>query len=206
MDDSGHQITTTLDQSDEKQHAAPSSKKPVLSAGIAAIRRYVDKVRRLIDWYKYLKFSLYYATILLLVGGFLYWKFYLNGMVVKTVSAGGYSYSFTFYRAATFVQNSNGMRGYRIDDGHSAMVGPVSGLPQLCGLKGSPYALAFTVHLYGADRLVCTTQDSHDDQIYMVNFATQGGYHEFVVTYGYTRNINDYPKLKTIFESITVSP
>lgn len=185
--------------------AVPSPRKFVLPFGLPASRLKLGTFKISSAWRTYIGFSLYVITVALLIGGFLYWKLYVNGMVAKSVTVGGYSYSFSFTRSAKYVPYGNGMRGYQLDNNHSALVGPVSGLPQLCGLKGSPYATAFTVQIYGQTRPVCTARDSHDDQIYTLNFKYQGNFHEFQVTYGYSQDPQVYPQLIKIFESIHVS-
>lgn len=213
MDASGQQGTNTQEHAKhlEKQQTTVAAQGTAprriftLPIAVPMIRSRLTKLRINSTWRTRIGVSLYIITIALLVGGFLYWKFYINGLVTKSLSVGGYTYSFNFTRSAKYVQYGNGMRGYQLDSNHSALVGPVSGLPQLCGLKGSPYATAFTVQVYSQTHLVCTARDSHDNQIYTLSFAYQGAYHEFQVTYGYAQNPKDYPQLIKIFESITVS-
>jgi hypothetical protein len=191
--------------SDVTEHEPQSARSFRLVALIRQLPIKSLKTRISPDTYTHIKVGLYLFAVALAIGYFLFWKFYINGMVAKSVTVGGYSYSFSFPRSAKFTQFGNGMRGYTIDNDHSALVGPVSGLPQLCAVPGSPYATAFKVQLAGAILPVCTTQDSQEDQIYTLNFTAQNQYHEFMVTYGYSQNPKDYPKLKSIFESITVS-
>lgn len=210
MDSREQQTTNIQDQPEKKPELEPARAyavppKPNPSVDFSTMRIRLPALAVLAKWRTIARDTFFVVSALLLIAGFLYWKFYLNGMNTKSLSDGGYSYSFTFSRPAKIKQFSNGMRGYTTDADHSAIVGPISGLPELCGLKGDPYSLAFKVNVYGATRSVCTTQDGQDRQIYMLSFQAQHQYHEFMVTYGYSQDPNIYPKLQTIFESIEVS-
>jgi hypothetical protein len=210
MDSSGQQNTNIQEQPIKQQELVPVQadtfpKKLGLYLGFVSSRITVDKLKSRYDWRAIARTTFFITSALLIICGLLYWKFYLNAMNTKSLSDGGYNYSFTFSRPAKFGMYSNGMRGYATDQDHSAVVGPISGLPSLCGLRGDPYTLAFTVHVYGATRPVCTAQDSQDEQMFMLSFIAQNQYHELLVTYGYTNDAKIYPKLKTIFESITVT-
>lgn len=213
MDGNGHQHTDSHEAANlSEQHqvaepvevmAVPTQRK--VSFGAFASRFGLDKLVKNVDWDMFIKDFLYLIAVLLVVGGLLYWKFYMNGMAKKSLSVGGYTYSFNFVRSASAAQNSNGMRGYQTDYDHIAVVGPVTSTSQLCTGSSSQYTLAFTVQVYGNTRPVCKSQDSQGNQIYALSFASQNHFHEFMITYGNTPDANAYPKLKSIFESITVS-
>jgi hypothetical protein len=210
MDSSRQQNTNIQEQPDKKQELGPTQadtlpKKLRLYLDVSAIGIDVGALKSRVDWRAVAQYVLFITSVLLIIGGFLYWKYYLTAVNTKSLSVGGYSYSFTFSRPAKYGQYSNGMRGYATDEDHSAVVGPVSGLPELCGLRGDPYTLAFTVNIYDTTRPVCTTKNGQDEQIYMLNFLAQNQYHEFVITYGYSQDAKVYPKLASIFESIKVS-
>jgi hypothetical protein len=162
-------------------------------------------LKRYLRWLAYLKYILFPAVILLVIGGSLFWIFYVNGMETKSSTVGGFTYSFSYFRSASSTLNSNGMRGFAKDYDHTAVVGPVSNTSQLCMGSSSQYTLAFTVHVNGDSRPVCKSQDAQGNQIYALSFASQNHFHEFVITSGDTPNPNEYPKLQSIFESIRVS-
>ena len=212
MDSSGQQNTNIQEQPKKQPELVPAQvdtfpKKLGLYLGLVAnkVSLCIGTLKRRYNWSIITRNVFFLVSALLIIGGFLYWKYYLNSVDTKVLSDGGYSYSFTFSRPAKYGTYSNGMRGYATDEDHSAVVGPASGLPQLCGLNGDPYTVAFTVKVYGSMRPVCTAQDSQDEQVYMLSFIAQNEYHEFTVTYGYSQDVNVYPKLKMIFESIKVS-
>ena len=211
MDSSRQQSTNIHEQPEKQQELVPTQsdtfpKKLGLYLGLIAnkVTLRLRALKRRYNWHAIIRSVFFLVSTLLIIGGFLYWKYYLNATDTKVLSDGGYTYSFTFSRPAKYGVYSNGMRGYATDEDHSAVVGPASGLPELCG-RGDPYTLAFTVKVYGTVRPVCTAQDSQDEQVYMLSFLAQNQYHEFLVTYGYSQNPNVYPKLKTIFESIKVT-
>lgn len=184
---------------------APSGKKRPLPVDLPLRRIILDRLNMLRAWRKYVGMSLYFLTVLLLLSGLLYWKFFIDGMNRKYISAGSNTYSFLFLKPATATPIINGMQGYASDYDHRAVIGTLMDLPQLCALKGSPYKLAFTVQVYGVTRPVCISQDSQGYQIYTLTFTTNNQYYEFMVTYGDTPNSNVYPTLRSIFESIQVS-
>lgn len=210
MDSSGQQTTSIQKKPGGKQELEQAQvdvlpKKLRLHITLSNLRGSLSIIKNLADWPVVARNTFFLVSTLLIIGGLLYWKFYLNAMNTKSLTEGGYVYSFIFSRPAKFVQSSNGMRGYATDADHSAVIGSISGLPDLCGSRGDPYTLAFEVEVYGVVRPVCTTQDSNDEEIYMMSFQYHNHYHEFMVTYGYSQDAKAYPKLRTIFESITVS-
>lgn len=213
MDGNGHPHTESPVQANLSEQQQVSEPVQVVAAPVKQGRSFealarrlnLDKLAKNIDWRTYVIDFVYLATVLLVASGFLYWKFYMNGMATKSLTVGGYTYSFDYVRSASATQNSNGMRGYTTDFDHSALIGPVAILSQQCTGSSSQYTIAFTVHVYGDTRPVCKSQDSQGNQIYTLSFASQNRFHEFMVTDGNTANTNAYPKLKTIFGSVTVS-
>lgn len=213
MDGNGHQHTDSPAASNLSEHFQVATPVEVLdvpakrrvSSGAFTSKLGLDKLTKSIDWGTYISDFMYFMAVFLVVGGLLYWKFYMNGMATKSLTVGGYTYSFNFVRSASATQNSNGMRGYQTDYDHIAVVGPETSTSQLCDGSSSQYTLAFTVRVYGNTLPVCKSQDSQGNQIYSLSFASQNHFHEFMVTYGNTPDANTYPKLKSIFESISVS-
>lgn len=187
----------------EPAQVAPLPKKLPLALDVPAIQSKLATFKTRVNW-GVVRVCMFFITVVAVIGGFLYWH-YMNGMDSKSVTVAGYTYTFDFIRSAKLTQYSNGMRGYATDSDHSAIIGPVGGLSQLCGLKGDPYVIAFTVQIDSVTRPVCTAQDSQDEQMFMLTFTTQNQYHEIIITYGFAQNADVDATLLPIFESIHVS-
>lgn len=188
------------------QLAPPTSGGDVMPVGMAASQLGLDRPGRHFNWRRYARSGMLYPIVLLIVvaAGLLFWRYYIDGMTTKTLSLGGYNYSFSFFRSSKFKQFSNGMQGYTINQDVSAFVGPVVDMPQYCAELGIQYTQAFTVNIYGVTRNVCKVQYG-SDQTYAVSFSTQNHNYDFVVVYNQSQNAKVYPKLASIFESIKVT-
>lgn len=199
----------TVGQSADTRIAEPVQ--PVATAdeptpeAVTPKRSFAESARKYLAWTKYLKFVVVPAAIALVIAAGVYWMTQKVGMETRSLTIGGFSYSFTYNKSATAVLNSNGMSGFQTDVGHSAMVGPVNNMSELCASPDPKYSLAFTVQINGDTRPVCKSQDAQGNQEYAVSFAANNHFHEFVVTDGNTPTATDSQKLQTIFSSIKVT-
>lgn len=210
MDSSTKQNTNIQEQPNKQPELVPTKvgtilKKLGLYLDFISNRLELATLKSKFDWQTFTRTIFFVVSTLLVVSGILYWKLYLSAMNTKSLSDGGYNYSFIFSKPAKLGTYSNGMRGYATDEDHSAVIGPISGLSELCGSQGDPYTLAFTVTVSGTTRPVCTAKDAQAEQMFMMTFTAQNEYHEFLVTYGYANDAKLYPKLKAIFESVSVT-
>lgn len=186
------------------------SEKDAVPIGMSASQLGLDMQRKHFHfrWRRNIRNGIYpIATLIVLVAGFVFWKYYVDGMATKTLSIGGYNYSFSFFRAATYEQMSNtGFQGYVLNSNITATVRPqTTNLFQYCTQLGDQYTQAFSVMIYGTTRPVCTAQDSLGTQVYYLGFSALNQNHGFAVAYSKSQNAKVYPKLKSIFESIKVS-
>ena len=163
------------------------------------------RFRKNLAWTKHLEAIIVPAMVIAVLGFGVFWVTQKMGTDTKSLTIGGFTYSFQYAKAASVVQSSNGMSGYQTDLTHSVMVGPVNNLSELCAAPDPRYSLAFTVQINGDTRPVCKSQDSQGDQEYALSFAAQNHFHEVIVTDGTASYANDNQKLQSIFESIKVS-
>jgi hypothetical protein len=167
----------------------------------------VQKNRKRIYWRMSIRNGIYPLAMLIVVfGGLLFWR-HFSDMATKTLSIGGYTYSFSFFRDATYEQvNGSGFQGYTVNGNIAATVRPQStNLVPFCSEMGDQYTEAFTVQVYGTTRPVCTAQNNLGTQVYYLGFTALNKNHGFAITYNKSQNAKVYPKLKSIFESVRVT-
>ncbi len=125
----------------------------------------------------------------------------LSPMKTQSLTNGGYTYTFKFYKAASEVQAGN--RNALKDDTRKVIAG---GQPTTdrdlssCSSVGSAWREAFRVTINGTDRPVCSEDNN---RVYLANFEAFDHRHDFILTYMEAQP--DTTAAKTIFSSIHVS-
>lgn len=172
--------------------------------GISASQMGLNVPSIQIEWRKYIKRALItIAVLVVLVGGFTFVKDFITGFDTKTVTNGGYTYSFMFYRFSHLV-TVNGVQIYKINNSSNVSAGPTNeSVTTFCAQLNRYNALqqAFTVQLYGSTRPVCEYQNT----LFVMIFTALHENHIVAVTYSKPQNSSVYPKLQTIFGSVKVS-
>lgn len=154
-----------------------------------------------VEWGTYIKMVLIILAVLaVLIGGFIFAKNFFFGMTTKTLSNGGYNYSFKFYRTASIVY-PNGGEAYKYNDNIVAGVQPTNDNLAECYEIGSGWTKAFTTQIDGSTRPACVV----NSQAFGVLFTALNHNHLFIVTYKTKQDTSVYPMLKTIFSSVKVS-
>jgi hypothetical protein len=138
-------------------------------------------------------------TLLITIG------IYSSGLSNKTITNGGYTYSFKFYKLATS-SKVNGMNGesYSTKRGLITAVAYPSAQKPLtnCSELGSQWTQATSVSINGSSYPICTNGSNAEE--YATIFTQSGKQHQFSVDYPTAQDSSIYPKLQTIFGSITV--
>ena len=153
---------------------------------------------------KYLKPITYgLALLILIAAGYLFISSTVNNsLTTKTLSDGGFSYSFSFYKAAMLVHFSDGTYAYKFKDSVIAGVKPTNdNLVTNCSEIGNQWQTAFTVQVYGATRVVCTNNNTD----YSMMFKALGHNQLFSVVYYSKQSSSLNSKLQTILSSVKVN-
>jgi hypothetical protein len=154
---------------------------------------------------RFLKKAIIIIIVLIVIAlGGLFFKSTLTGLGTKTLSNGGYTYTFKFYKSANLVQLSGGSNAYKYLDHSIAGVLP-SNSPSLtnCSQIGASWTQAFTVNVYGVNGPVCTPNSLNE--VFSFYFTALNHNQLFTVTYNGPQTSSVYPTLQTIFGSIKVS-
>ncbi len=189
---------------------APIDQTPI---GVSASQMGLEGFSFQLEWRKYVKKALItIGVVIVLIGGFTLLKNFISGTSTKTLSNGGYTYTFLFNRFSRSI-STNGVNGFTTNNNFSVSATPVNiAVPLVCSelnynwhpvftSVGTNWQEAFSVKLYGSTHPVCTP----DNKLYQVLFAAINSNHLFVVDYGSPQNSSVYPRLQSIFQSIKVS-
>ena len=170
-----------------------------VSASQLGLNRYGDTKNHTIT--SLIKGAIVLIILFVLIGVGLYVHSYFTGMSTKTISNGGYTYSFTFYNAASKVTLSDGSSAYKYQ-GKVASVKPFNAYPiSNCSQIGTEWHLAFNVSLNANQLPVCTPNDQSFEMIFNAANHNQG----FVIVCNSVQTAVNYPLLKSFFSSVTVS-
>lgn len=188
------------------QSAYPQPSVPAdgqMQSGMSASQLGLNTTHNSFEWGGLVKKAVIIGVILVVVGGgFLFIKSSLTGLSTKTLTNGGYSYTFQFKKSASEVQLSDGSTAYKYLNSEIAGVKPTND-PALtsCSQMGSQWTQAFIVQIAGSQHPVCTP----NNQTYSLFFTAQNHNHLFAVTFSSQQTSAAYPELQTIFGSVNVS-
>lgn len=140
------------------------------------------------------------AIVLIGVGGLLA-KNLLSNLNTKTLTNGGYTYSFKFYKSAKLV-TVQGVQSYNYSSGHVTAVANPTTQPLQTNCTGQ-VTEAFSVTVNGSGQPVCTG-DNGTVQLFEVHFRAVNSNQYFLLLYP-SQSSPSNATLKTIFSSIKVS-
>lgn len=194
---------TNMQEDDQQQPRPPLVSGTNIPIGVSASQLGLNTSEPRHDKIDVLKKVLGTVLIfILLLGGYGFLEYMFTGMTPKTLSNGGYTYSFTFNKRASLVHLSDGSAAYKYSSSTIASVKPTNDIePVNCSEIGAQWKEAFTVHVYGASRLVCTPNGFG----YSMFFTALHHEHLFSVVYSSQQSTSTYPKLESIFKSVKVS-
>jgi hypothetical protein len=200
-----NQVTRiNMQEDDQQQSQSPLASGTDIPIGMSASQLGLDTAGAKYDKLNVLKKAMGTILILiLLLGGYGLLEYMFTGMATKTLSNGGYTYSFTFNKRAGLVHLNDGSAAYKYSSSIIASIKPTNDVtPVSCSEIGAQWKQAFTVQVYGATRLVCTPNDAG----YSMFFTALNHNHLFSVVYSKQQPTSVYSKLKTVFGSVKVSP
>lgn len=177
-----------------------------MPVGMSASQLGLDGSHHSINWAGLIKKGAVTVVVLVvLAGGFLLLKNVFSSMGTKTLTNGGYTYSFVFYKSANKVALPNGSQAFKYQDTTVAGVVPTNeNPPSACWNIGAQWKEVFTVQAYGATWPVCSPSGVAMSD-YTMYFKALNHAHLFTIAYSSQQPATIYPQLQTIFSSVKVS-
>jgi hypothetical protein len=183
-------------QSPTNNQPAAQSTQPLSRSDFEKEANKKDKGRKL------LKISLASVVVIVVLGaGGFFAKTLLSDLNTKTLTNGGYTYSFKFYKSAKLV-TIQGVQSYSYSGNVTAVVNPTT-QPLQTSCSGQETE-AFSVTVNGSEQPVCTGNNG-TVQVYAMHFRALNSNQYFLLLYPGQQSPPADSTLKTIFGSIKVS-
>lgn len=182
---------------------AKLSRKDPMPIGMSASELGLDSLHKSYNWQKFVKNAVIILFVVaVLAGGYVLLKGLFSGMATKTLSNGGYTYTFTYYKSAKQVTLDNGSKALKDSSSTVVTVGPTTvNPPPVCTDITYKMRQISTVTIGGTSYLVCA-QNNTDFTMF---FTAQNHNHMMTLAYSKQQNSATLPKIENIFSSIKVS-
>lgn len=140
------------------------------------------------------------VIVLILVGVYLFLKTFALGLGTKTLTNGGTTYTFMFYKSGYKVRLSDGTFSYKYTDKAIVTIEPSSDrVITSCSEYGNgQWQTILTDTFNGVQYPVCTL----DDKTYIMEFSDLNQHNLFLLTYTSPQTSKNDTTIKTIFSSV----